>query len=314
MTATLRVGLVQMQPIWLQRAATIDKICAQLEQASGLGCHLTAFGEALLPGYPFWVENTEGARFESQLQKELYAHYLDQSVQIEAGHLEPICEAAERHNVGVYLGLMERPLERGGNSLYASLAYIDPDGEIRSVHRKLMPTYEERLVWAVGDGHGLQVHPLREFHVGGLNCWENWMPLSRASLYAQGENVHVAVWPGNHYNTREITRFIAKESRSYVVSVSGLMTRDAINDDLPHAQLLRESMPEQSADGGSCVAAPDGSWLLEPQSGEGIFTADLELDYIRRERHSFDPVGHYSRPDVIQLKVNRERQQVLDEK
>lgn len=137
------------------------------------------------------------------------------------------------------------------------------------------------------------------------------MPLPRAALYAQGENVHVAVWPGNVHNTEDITRFIAKESRSYVVSVSGLMGRDAVPDDLPEAELLRASLPEVSANGGSAVAGPDGHWVLEPQQGEGLFTADLLLSNIRQERQNFDPSGHYSRPDVTQLVVNRRRQAIL---
>ncbi len=307
----LRVGLAQMTPVWLWRDRTLAKVIEQIEAAGDAGCALVAFGEGLAPGYPFWVEHTEGARFESPVQKRLYAHYVDQAVQIEAGHLDGVCAAAAKHQVAVYLGIIEKPSERSGHSCYASLVYVDQSGQIGSVHRKLMPTFEERLVWSSGDGHGLQVHDLNGFSVGGLNCWENWMPLPRAALYAQGENVHVAVWPGNVHNTEDITRFIAKESRSYVVSVSGLMGRDAVPDDLPEAELLRASLPEVSANGGSAVAGPDGHWVLEPQQGEGLFTADLLLSNIRQERQNFDPSGHYSRPDVTQLVVNRRRQAIL---
>jgi nitrilase len=214
--------------------------------------------------------------------------------------------------VAVYLGTIERSPERGGFSLYATLVYIDAHGRIGSAHRKLMPTYEERLVWSPGDGHGLRVHELGEFRVGGLNCWENWMPLPRAALYGQGENLHVAVWPGSRRNTEDITRFIARESRSFVVSVSGLMHRDWIPDDLPHADRIRSAAIEWMADGGSCVAAPDGRWVLEPQVGEeGLWCVDLDIAEVARERQNFDPAGHYSRPDVTRLKVNRKRQKTV---
>ena len=197
------------------------------------------------------------------------------------------------------------------------MVFIDAAGKICSVHRKLMPTHEERLVWAIGDGNGLRTHRLGPFTVGGLNCWENWLPLPRAALYAQGEDLHVAIWPGNRRNTEEITRFIARESRSYVVSVSGLMRREDIDPELPHAELLIQTADDLMANGGSCVAGPDGNWLLEPVTGKEALSV-VEIDHARvlEERHSLDVVGHYSRPDVTRLIVNRKRQttaEFLDE-
>jgi nitrilase len=214
--------------------------------------------------------------------------------------------------MAVYVGVIERATNRGGHSLYCSLVYINEQGVICSVHRKLQPTYDERLTWAPGDGNGLQVHPLEGFTVGGLNCWENWMPLPRAALYGMGENVHCAVWPGSDHNTKDITRFIARESRSYVISVSSLMHKTDFPKDTPYIEELLAAAPEQLANGGSCVANPDGSWLLEPQlHTEGVFHAEIQLDRVYEERQNFDPVGHYSRPDVTQLHLNRERQSTL---
>ncbi len=305
----LKIALAQMQPVWLNREATLEKIEARVREASGEGAQLVVFGEALLPGYPFWPELTGGARFESDVQKDLFAHYASNAVDLEGGQLDSLCRLAQEREIAIYLGLIERSLIRGGYSLYATLAYISPAGRIESSHRKLMPTYEERLVWSPGDGHGLRVHRLGEFVVGGLNCWENWMPLPRAALYGQGENLHVAVWPGNRRNTADITRFIARESRSYVVSVSGLMHCDGIPDDLPHAGLIRDGASGWMADGGSCVAGPDGAWILEPQvEEEGLYFAEADIEAVARERQNFDPAGHYSRPDVTRLEVNRQRQ------
>jgi len=310
---TIKVGLVQMAPIWLNREETLRKVDEYLHQAGKDNCHLAVFGEAIVPGYPFWVERTDGARFNSTAQKELHAHYQNQAVQIEAGHLDTLCRTASKYNLAVYLGTIERPQDRGGHSLYCSLIFINSTGEIRSVHRKLMPTYEERLVWSTGDGHGLQVHPLGPFTVGGLNCWENWMPLSRTALYGMGEDLHVAVWPGSQRNTFDITKFIAKESRSYVVSVSGLMQKSDISIDIPHSQLMLENFEETQADGGSCLAGPDGEWIIEPiVEEEGLFTAEISHQFVREERHNFDPAGHYGRPDVTRLVVNRSRQSLLE--
>ncbi len=308
----LTVGLAQIAPVWLDRARTLEKVLSAVAQAADQGCRLVAFGEALLPGYPFWLELTNGAAFNSPRQKAIHAHYLQQAVQIEAGHLEPLCTLAAQRQIAVYLGVIERPADRGGHSVYASLIYVDATGRIGSVHRKLMPTYEERLVWSPGDGHGLRVHRLGAFTVGGLNCWENWMPLPRAALYAQGEDLHVAAWPGNLRNTQEITRFIAQEARSYVLSVSGLMRAMDFSPAVPHLDDLVANCPAMLADGGSCLVAPDGSWVLEPVVGEEtVRAAVIDQRRVREERQNFDPAGHYSRPDVTQLSVNRRRQSTL---
>jgi nitrilase len=309
---TLKVSLAQIAPVWLDRSATLNKVKEYVTQAAGEDSKLIAFGEGLVPGYPFWPDLTGGAQFDSSLQKDIFAHYSSQAIDIEAGDLQSLCDLAGQLSVAVYLGCIERAADRGGQSLYASLVYINPNGQIASVHRKLCPTYEERLVWSPGDGHGLQVHDLHGFRVGGLNCWENWMPLPRTALYSQGENVHVAVWPGSVRNTIDITRFIARESRSYVLSVSSLMHADWIEDNFPHADHVRQSSSGWLADGGSCICGPDGNWILEPQAEtEALFSAELDLNQIRRERQNFDLSGHYSRPDITELTVNRSRQSTV---
>jgi len=309
---SLTVGLAQIAPVWLNREQTLAKIIEYANLAAKADCSLVAFGEGLLPGYPFWIERTDGAAFNSPMQKEIHAHYLANAVQIEAGHIEPICEAARKHHLAIMLGIIERPDDRGGHSIYASLVYIDSYGAIQSVHRKLMPTYEERLTWAIGDGHGLRTHRLGPFTVGGLNCWENWLPLARAALYGQGEDLHVAVWPGSVCNTEDITRFIARESRSYVLSVSGLMRAADIPAGTPHQAAITAGSEDSFADGGSCIAGPDGEWIVAPVvDEEQLILATLDYERVREERQNFDPAGHYSRPDVLQLTVNRQRQSTI---
>ncbi|MEH6637591.1 MAG: carbon-nitrogen hydrolase family protein [Halioglobus sp.] len=309
----LTVGLAQIAPVWLNREATLAKVIDKIKEAKKQAVDLLAFGEALVPGYPFWPELTDGARFNAPDQKTLYALYVDQAVEIDAGHLDNVCLAAKENDVALYLGVIEKTLERG-QSLYCSMVYIDKAGKIGSVHRKLTPTYEERLNWSPGDGHGLRVHSLGAFTVGGLNCWENWMPLPRAALYGQGEDLHVAIWPGGYRNTHDITRFMAKEGRSFVMSVGGLMRPQDFPKDTPfYDEIMAGCKEDFLTDGGSCLSGPDGEWLIEPQcQQEGLYVATIDHAKVRGERQNFSPAGHYSRPDVTKLTVNRERQSTVD--
>lgn len=313
--ARVNVGLAQYAPAWLQRQASIDKLIDIIHAAAKRDVQILCTSEAWLPGYPFWLSFTHASRFDASEQKLLHAHYLSQAVCIEAGDLQPICAALAEHAMCLVLGIMERPRNRGGHSLYASRVCINADGSIASVHRKLVPTYEERLAWGAGDGHGLCVHDWCGFTVSALNCWENWMPLARSALYAQGSNLHFALWPGSAANTTDVSRFIALEGRQFVVSVGAPMRSEDIHDALPLADMLREQAPTVLANGGSCVAGPDGNWLLPPQTeGEGLFVLELDQQRVLEERQNLDVSGHYARPDVFSLQLNRQRQQLLTDR
>lgn len=309
---TLKVALAQISPVWLNKEKTIEKVKSYISDAGEKNCDLVVFGEGVLPGYPFWLTLTHSSEFNSKMQKEIHAHYIRNSIIVEAGELDEICELAKQYKIAVYLGIIERAQNRGGHSLYCSLVYINQKGKIKSVHRKLQPTYEERLAWSQGDGNGLQVHKLKPFTVGGLNCWENWMPLARTALYAQGENLHVAVWPGADSITKDITRFVAKESRSFVISVSGYMEKGDFPKDTPHYYKIVEKAPDILANGGSCIAGPDGEWIIEPViNKEALIVETIDFNRVLEERQNFDASGHYSRPDVTQLLLNRQRQSTL---
>ncbi|HMQ02574.1 MAG TPA: carbon-nitrogen hydrolase family protein [Pyrinomonadaceae bacterium] len=305
---TLQIALAQIAPVWFDRKRTLAKVCDSISDAASGGADLVVFGEALVPGYPCWIEFSKETAFNSSFHKAFYAEYVNQAVCIERGDLDCVRQLAKEQKIAVYLGIIERPSDRG-ESVYATLVFINADGEIRSSHRKLMPTYDERMTWAIGDGNGLRTHGLGPFTVGGLNCWENWMPLARTALYAQGEDLHVAVWPGSKRNTNDITRFIALESRSFVASVSGLMRKTDLPSDLPGIDRVIENAPEFLSDGGSCVAGPDGNWIIEPVCNEErVLIATLEHTRVREERQNFDASGHYSRPDIFKLRIDRKRQ------
>jgi nitrilase len=192
-------------------------------------------------------------------------------------------------------------------TIYCSALCIDPQKGRLPAHRKLVPTYEERLAWGQGDGHGLRAHAYANTRVSTLNCWENWMPQPRHALYADGAEVHVALWPGAVRLTEDITRFIAREGRVFCISAGALMRRQ----DVPADFVLRGALPDREwfYDGGSAIAGPDGKWVVEPTAHQvGLIRADLDLHQVAAERQNFDPTGHYARPDVFEVTVDRRRQ------
>ena len=304
----MRVAAAQARPCWLDPRATTAKVLSWLEDAAAQDVELVAFPETFLSGYPFWLDLTGGARFDDPAQKRAYAAYLGAAVEADGAELRQITEAARDLGVFVYLGITERATSSARGTVYATLVAIDPQAGVVGTHRKLMPTYEERLVWGTGDGHGLQVHRYGGTRVGGLNCWENWMPQARHALYAQGEELHVSIWPGNPRNTADITRFIAIEGRVFSLAANGLISLSDVPADFPLYAELQEAGVTDYCRGGSAIAAPDGSWVVEPVAEEErLVVADVDLRKVAEERQNFDPTGHYSRPDVFDVRVDRRR-------
>ncbi len=302
----MRIAAAQTAPVWGDSAATTDVVVEWIGKAAAANVELVAFGETFLSGYPYWLSRTDATRWNDAHQKEAYAHYLASAVDIDGPEIVEIAGAVRDTGVFTYLGVTER--SPSGGTVYATYVAIHPDQGVVSAHRKLMPTYDERMVWGIGDGHGLRVHQVGEMKVSGLNCWENWVPTTRHVLYAQGTQLHVAGWPGASGLTRDITRFIALEGRCYVLSAGMLLSSESIPREAP---LRDDSLIGANGylyPGESAVAAPDGSWLVEPVSGEEtLVIAEIDPAVVRGERQNFDPAGHYFRGDVIKVSVDRTR-------
>lgn len=299
----MKIAAIQATPVFLDPAKTTDKALALMKEVARKGVEFCAFSEVLLSGYPFWLRR-QVSSMEESVRKECLARYLAAAVDADGPELSAIVDQAKSLGMFTYIGFVERAPSQG--TVYCSLAAIHPDKGIVSIHRKTKPTFFERLIWADGDGNGLQVHQWKDFRIGGLNCYENWQPLPRQTLYAQGEQLHVAVWPG-HTEHHECSKFVAQEGRVYVVSVAGVMKQKDIPDDFPFEKSDRDNaLPFFS--GGSTIFGPNGETIAGPLgSDEGILYADVDVRRVMEEHLSLDPAGHYGRPDVFRLEVDRER-------
>ncbi len=296
----IRIACIQIAPVFLDAQKTWEKLSDRIKEAKSNGADLVTWGETLIPGYPQWVSPSGGAKFNDPQQKQVYTKYWQ-----EALHLADSSIIQEMKNLAKDLEIMFMGgiAEKEGGSIYCTLLTIGEDGEIKGRHRKLKPTYEERLVWADGDRLGLKTHDLKNIRVGGLNCWENWLPLARVALHLQEEILHIAVWPGSSKLTEDITRFIALEGRSWVASTSGLIRPTDFShldeSEFPMKNIM-ESRSRSWQNGGSVIIDPKGNVVAGPLiDEEGIIYGDVDPLLAIQERQNFDISGHYSRFDLF---------------
>lgn len=305
----MKVAVIQAAPVYLDTKATTAKALALMREAAANGAELCAFPEVFISGYPIWLRPNVFAKYDDAQLKAAHAAYAAGAVAADGPEMAALCEEAAKLDLFTTIGFMEPTVS--GASVYCSLAAIHPERGLVGVHRKIKPTFHERLIWADGDAAGLKVHEWRGVNVGGLCCYENWQPVARYALYAQGEHLHVAAWPGRPDLTEDITRFVAMEGRVYVLSPSGVLHAKDIPDAFPLKKHMLDSA-ERFNTGGSMICGPDGEVLQGPVVDEEVILyADFEMERVVEEHLRLDPAGHYNRPDLFTVTVDTQRRKPL---
>jgi len=297
------IAAVQAAPVFLDREATLDKACGLIEEAGRNRASLVVFPESFIPAYPDWVWAIPAG--ETTILNDLYAQLLANAVEIPGAATQRLSRAAKKAKVYVVMGLTERNTEASGGSLYNSLLYIDPQGQILGKHRKLVPTGGERLVWAQGDGSTLQVYDTPLGKLGGLICWENYMPLARYALYAWGVQIYIAATWDRGEPWLSTLRHIAKESRAYVIGCCMPLRLSDIPD-----RYAFKARYDASNDwinvGDSAIVSPLGDFIAGPvRLKEELLYAELDPRQMAGQKWMLDVAGHYARPDVFKLTVNK---------
>jgi len=299
-----KVAIVQESPVFLDRDKTLQLAVGLVEQAARDGAGLVVFPEAFIAGYPAWIWRLRpGGDWE--INEELHARLLASAVDISANELAPLCDAAREHGITLVCGLNERAGELSRATLYNTVVIVGEDGSILNRHRKLMPTNPERMVWGFGDGSGLKVVDTPVGKVGTLLCWENYMPLARYALYAQGIEIYVAPTYDSGDGWIGSLQHIAREARCWVIGSGFALTRSDIPPDFPSRDSLYPDTEEWINAGDSVVIAPGGGIVAGPmREKKGLLIAEIDPGLATSAKRTLDVAGHYSRPDVFTLEVN----------
>lgn len=300
----IRVAIAQAAPIHLNLQASLDKLVDWIEKAAAEKTDMLVLGETWLSGYPAWIDYCQDvAIWDKTEMKSIYRHLRASSIVIPGPETEVIGEKAKQHNMVICMGANERvDAGRGNGTVYNVLLIFNEEGKLGVHRRKLMPTFSEKLVYGTGDGKDLQAVDTRAGRVGGLICWEHWMPLTRQAMHNSGEQIHVALWPTVHEKHQLASRHYAFEGRCFVLAAGQLMHSKDIPSGLDapdNLQLLR---------GGSCIIDPKGDFIVEPVfESEELIVTDIDPEVVYEERMTLDVSGHYQREDVFQFSVNQER-------
>jgi nitrilase len=303
MEEVLKVAAAQLSPIFLNKEKTVDKACSAILEAGNNGAKLVVFPEAFISGYPDWVwliPNSKKAELD-----ELYLDLVNNAVSIPDSATQKLCEAARQAKINVVIGMSETNSERSHASLYNALLFIDDNGEILGKHRKLMATGGERLIWGQGDGSTMSTFDTSIGRLGGLICWENYMPLARNTMYEQGTQILALPTWDKSPNWLASLPVFAREGGIFIISTCMALKIEDIPDKYEFKKLYPEGR-EWVNSGNSCIVGPDGKLLAGPLEGEeGILYAEINLQEIISTKRMFDVVGHYSRPDVFDFRVNK---------
>jgi nitrilase len=299
-----RIAIVQRPPVFLNRTETTNAAVTSLSEAAAAGARLVVFPEAFLPGYPAWIWRLRPGGHMA-LTDQLHSLLLANAVRLDGDDLEPLCEAARRNKVTVVCGINERDSDFSRSTIYNSVVVIGPDGAILNRHRKMMPTNPERMVWGFGDASGLRAIETPCGRIGALICWENYMPLARCALYAQGIDIYIAPTYDTGERWTATMQHIAREGGCWVLGSGCAFQARHIPDAIPGKARLYPDAEEWVNAGDSVVVAPGGKIVTGPLHNElGILYADVDLERVAVARRSLDIVGHYARPDIFRLHVN----------
>lgn len=300
----INLAAIQAAPVFFDKAASTEKACHWIAEAGKQGADVAAFGETWLPGYPFFIEAPL-----SDLWWEASALYLQQAVRLDGPELAQIARVAKQAGTDVVIGIAELDPATEG-SVYASLVFISREGEILGRHRKIKPTHHERSVWSDGDAEGLQVYSRDYGRLSGLNCWEHNIMLPGFSLICQGTQIHVAAWPGREPETAPsepvwsrqllLSRAFASQAGAYVIAPAGLRLTEHVPERFRPLSAFEHT-------GQSAIIDPRGEIIAGPVEGETILMAQADLNEVRKAKAACDPAGHYSRPDLFELKLKGER-------
>jgi nitrilase len=298
------IAVVQMPPVFLDKQRTIDSAVALIDSAAEKGANLIVFTEAFIPGYPAWVWRLRpGADWGAS--EALHQRLLNNAVDLDSDDMTPLCAAARRHDVTVVCGIEERDNRLSRTTLYNTVVTIGPDGSLLNRHRKLMPTNPERMVWGFGDASGLKVVDTPAGRIGTLLCWENYMPLARYALYAQGVEIYIAPTYDSGDGWIGSLQHIAREGCCWVVGCGNLLRGSDIPDDPETLSTLYPDADEWVNPGDSVIIAPGGEIVAGPLRREaGILYCDIDLEKAAIAKRALDVAGHYARPDIFTLKVD----------
>ncbi|MGB0431744.1 MAG: carbon-nitrogen hydrolase family protein [Bacteroidia bacterium] len=304
---SLKIAIVQKSPVFFNLKKCLDLAIASIEEAADNNCKLITFGETWLSGYPAFLDFCpEVGYWDSKNMKKVFANIYKNSVEIESKTTDMLCEKAKKHGISLVMGINEIAKKPIG-TIFNSILTINEKGQIANVHRKLMPTFTEKLVYGIGDGAGLNAVKASWGKFGSLVCWEHWMPLTRQAMHIEGEDLHIACWPSVHEKHQIASRQYAFEGRCFVIAVGQMMKKGQIPTEL---KLPPNTNPnEWLLNGGSCVIAPNGEYLLEPQFNQEkmIYYTIEDLDKVIEERMTLDVTGHYNRNDVFEFNINKKR-------
>lgn len=310
MTPKTTVAIIQYAPEYLNTQASLPKIRSLAEKASNQKAQLVVFGETWLCGYPAWLDHCPYvARWNHQPVKEVYIKMHQEAITVPGPEIDFLSKLTQELGIYLMIGVNERVLNGPGNgTIYNSLLTFDSQGKLCNHHRKLMPTFTEKLLYGVGDGNGLKTVDTPFGQLGGLICWEHWMPHARQALHNAGEHIHVAVWPTVHDMHQIASRHYAFEGRCFVLAAGQLMKVSDIPNGLELPSDLKNKGDEWLLRGGSAIIGPDGKYVVEPVfDQEEIIIAELDMNLPIGEKMTLDVTGHYQRPDVFSFEVNSER-------